>query len=191
MIILLIVVLSVGMALICGGTLRWLARVQVSYSYLVLISMGLQILIFSTWWRQRPDESQWGLFLYALSLLLLILVVLANWRVPGFPLVAVGLACNALVILANSGRMPASIQALRLAGIADSSQAYAAAPATNSALISASTRLWFLGDILAVPSTWPLPNVFSVGDIAITVGAVWFVWATLRPTLVRRRLKGD
>jgi hypothetical protein len=95
-------------------------------------------------------------------------------------LLALGLLLNAVVILANGGYMPASLEALRTAGIADSTQAYAAAPATNSAVITASTRLWFLGDILAFPKTWPLPNVFSIGDVCITLGAIWFTWAALR-----------
>jgi hypothetical protein len=33
------------------------------------------------------------------------------------------------------------------------------------------TRLWFLGDVFAIPAGWPLANVFSVGDVLILLGA--------------------
>lgn len=40
---------------------------------------------------------------------------------------------------------------------------------TNSGPLEA-PRLWFLGDIFAIPSGFPLANVFSVGDVLILAG---------------------
>jgi hypothetical protein len=181
MMLLVFVLLTLVVALATGGKIRHLARVQIKYSYVILVALAIQVLVFSSWWQRLVPQILWSQLLYGLSLALLIVVVTLNFTVLGFPLIALGLLLNSLVILLNGGRMPASLSALQIAGIADATQAYAAARATNSALITASTRLWYLGDIFAFPKTWPLPNVFSIGDVYIALGAVWFVWASVHP----------
>jgi hypothetical protein len=42
--------------------------------------------------------------------------------------------------------------------------------------VNGGTRLWFLGDVFATPASWPLPNVFSVGDLIIVLGAGYASW---------------
>ena len=190
MILLVFVLLALVVALLSGGNLRNLAHIQVTHSYLILVSLGIQIVVFSTWWHERIGESLWGEILYALSLLLLVGVVWVNRRVPGLALLGVGLTFNALVILANGGRLPASLQALRTAGIAEAGMAYAASRATNSMLMDESTRLWYLGDIFAIPRGFPLANVYSIGDVLIALGAAWFIFGALRPRS-QRPAKGD
>ena len=34
-------------------------------------------------------------------------------------------------------------------------------------------RLAFLGDVFFIPVSWPLSNVFSVGDVLVALGIVW------------------
>ena len=34
-------------------------------------------------------------------------------------------------------------------------------------------QLAFLGDVFAIPASWPLSNVFSVGDLLIGLGLAW------------------
>ena len=36
-------------------------------------------------------------------------------------------------------------------------------------------RLWFLGDVFALPARLPLANVFSVGDLLIGLGMIAFI----------------
>ncbi len=93
-----------------------------------------------------------------------------NRHLPGLALVALGFASNAVAIVANGGLMPASEEALRAAGrwatIQEAGLSY-----NNSTVIGPHTRLWFLGDVFAVPAGLPLANVFSVGDVLLAVGA--------------------
>jgi hypothetical protein len=42
----------------------------------------------------------------------------------------------------------------------------------NSRALS-SPRLAFLGDVFYVPASWPLSNVFSIGDVLIVVGSTY------------------
>src|SRR5688572_8026073 len=71
---------------------------------------------------------------------------------------------NAVAIAANGGRMPVSPDAWEAAGLGDSSGL------TNVRL--GAERLGFLGDVFALPSAFPLANVFSVGDLLIGFGAI-------------------
>jgi Family of unknown function (DUF5317) len=109
------------------------------------------------------------------------LFLAANWRVPGVPLTALGAALNLLAIAANGGVMPASPAALAAAGLPVDRPGF-----SNSAAL-AEPRLAFLGDVFAIPASWPLSNVFSVGDVLIGVGLAWGVHRVCRSRLVPRR----
>jgi hypothetical protein len=183
------VILLVGIAialvisLLFGGRLANLGQVHLRLSYLFPLALLLQVLIFSPAWQARLG-AQWGAALYALSLLVLLPAVWVNRRVQGIALLGVGLMLNASVILANGGHMPASLEALRSAGILAPNATFEAIHVTNSSLISSDTPLWPLGDIFAIPRPWPLANIFSVGDVLIGAGAAWFVWAHTHPGAV-------
>jgi hypothetical protein len=102
--------------------------------------------------------------------------VLANLRVPGLALVALGAGLNLAAILANGGSMPASADALRSLGkpVED---------ATNSVVV-ADPALAVLTDIFAMPSWMPFANVFSLGDVLIGVGiAVAIVFGMRRQSV--------
>jgi len=77
--------------------------------------------------------------------------------------------------------MPATHGALATAGVTPSGETFA-----NSAYVE-HARLWFLGDVFAIPASWPLANVFSVGDVLIALGAAWAILATARRSARERR----
>jgi hypothetical protein len=107
--------------------------------------------------------------------------LVANRRVRGMWIVALGAALNLVAILANDGVMPASRSALRAAGIVTKSQGFA-----NSSAV-AHPRLLPLGDIFAVPAPWPLHNVFSIGDVCIAIGVMIAVLALSGSRLIKSR----
>src|SRR5205823_6639530 len=90
-----------------------------------------------------------------------------NRALTGLPLLGLGAALNAVAITANGGTLPASAAALRTAGIVQPPGTF-----TNSGVL-AHPHLRFLGDLFAVPSSWPLANTFSIGDILIVLGIGW------------------
>ena len=81
------------------------------------------------------------------------------------PLVALGAALNLLVISVNGGVMPASPSALAGAGLPVNE------PGFQNSTALAEPRLAFLGDLFSLPASWPLSNVFSVGDVLIARGS--------------------
>jgi Family of unknown function (DUF5317) len=101
--------------------------------------------------------------------------VVANRRVPGLWLVALGALSNGLTIALNGGTLPARLGALQAAGLNPSSGRF-----VNSGPV-AHPRLAFLGDVFAWPAPLPFHNVFSVGDVLIVLGigvAAWRIMGT-------------
>lgn len=168
------------LSFLVGGRIERLAQVEFKRGYLVLIALGTQMLIFSSWGEGWAEILAWRSALYLLSLLLLIVAFWLNRRVPGMALLGVGLLLNSAVILANEGRMPVALEALKAAGMADSRAEFESMPSANSTLMGENTPLWFLGDIFAVPKQIPLANVFSVGDVLVGLGGAWFIFANMR-----------
>jgi hypothetical protein len=107
--------------------------------------------------------------------------VVANRRVVGMPVLALGATLNLIAIVANNGVMPASRSALRTAGRLTTSTDF-----VNSAAV-AHPRLLFLGDILAVPHWVPLANVYSIGDVCIAIGVAIAIHGLAGSRLVPRR----
>jgi hypothetical protein len=95
-------------------------------------------------------------------------------------LVALGAALNLLAITANGGVMPASADALAAAGLP------AAEPGFQTSAALADPRLAFLGDVFAIPASWPLSNVFSAGDVCIGAGLAWGLHRVCGSRLVPR-----
>lgn len=112
-----------------------------------------------------------------LSAVLAGLFLARNRRLPGVPLVALGLLLNALVVTAN-GAMPVSRYAAARAGVDFS----AAAPASDARHepADARTRLLLLGDVvpLALP---PRREVVSLGDCLLAAGLALLVLRGVRP----------
>jgi hypothetical protein len=106
--------------------------------------------------------------------------VWVNRHIPGLLIIGLGGALNAIAIAANDGVMPATRSALETAGIEQSAGEF-----SNSTAV-AHPHLQFLGDIFAIPASWPASNVFSVGDVLLFVGVLVAVHRICGSALGRR-----
>ena len=149
---------------LAGGRLGALAEMELRATWLVLAGLGAQILVISVF----PDGA--GVLhtgVHLASYACIAAFVAANWtRVPFVWLIALGGALNLVAIAANGGVMPADPDALAAAGIVTPEGEF-----SNSTAVS-DPKLLFLGDVLYLPSSWPVHNVFSVGDVLILAGAL-------------------
>ncbi len=105
----------------------------------------------------------------------ILLVVVANVRVPGVAVIGAGLACNLVAIVANGGAMPASASALASLGWTEAS-------GYSNSVVVADPALAPLTDIFALPAWLPFANVFSVGDVLIAVGVAATIALAMRRT---------
>jgi hypothetical protein len=157
------VVVGVVTVPLSRGRLSALANARLRFVPAIFAALALQVVIVSV----LPDGSPWShRVLHLLSYALAAAFLVANRRITGMWVIALGTTLNALAILANNGVMPASRSALRAAGMSTSSHGFA-----NSSAVS-HPHLLALGDVFAVPASWPLHNVYSVGDVLIAIGAV-------------------
>jgi hypothetical protein len=154
--------LALASVVLLGGRIRGLLRLRIRAPWLLSVALALQILAISVF----PDSDRAMVAtMHAASYAVAGLVVFVNRGVRGLPTIGLGGLLNGIAIAANGGTMPASPEALAIAGLTSSSAGF-----ENSAAL-ASPNLSVLGDVFAIPASWPFHNVFSVGDILIACGA--------------------
>lgn len=180
MFIFLILLAAILIALLRGGSLMHFAELEIRWSGVIIAGFLLQVLVFSDFWQTHDTFRQLTPFAYLASLALLLIALLLNRHIPGIFLLGLGFLSNSIAIVANGGFMPASPSALALAGL----PLLAPGQTSNNSIgMGAETRLWFLGDIFAIPRGLPFPNIFSIGDVLIAIGAVYLIQTVMvRPS---------
>jgi hypothetical protein len=161
-------VLIVEAALLRGRILR-LTSIRIRRIYLVWLALADQVLVISV----LPGSHHLVLVIAnSLSYVAAGAFVWSNRRIPGLLFIALGGGLNATAIAANGGTMPASARALAASGWRPSAGHFA-----NSAVV-AHPKLAWLGDIFSTPRWMPGHDVFSIGDIVITVAFAALVYRT-------------
>src|SRR5918911_1678183 len=89
-----------------GADWNGLAGVRWRLAWLCLLGLAIRVVIFS-----GPEPVVRPLLplapaLNVLSISLVVVSMFANWRLPGFRLIALGATLNLIAIAANGGRMP-------------------------------------------------------------------------------------
>jgi hypothetical protein len=111
-----------------------------------------------------------------LTIALLLVFALRNWRLWGVRLMALGFLLNLLAISSNGGLMPVSPEDVADVNMLDrieNVQLGEAVPGSKGILMApGEARLWFLSDIIVFPPRGPLARVVSVGDLLVLGGVV-------------------
>ena len=163
-----------------GGRLSRLADTPIAGKGLVFAAIGLQLVAFPLTFLPWTTPSELAQAIWLVSFALLIAMLVMNRRLPGLAVVAAGLTCNLVAVVANHGLMPVRAGALEAAG-----NHY---HVNNNSIQLGDPNLGFLIDRWAVPSWVPLGNVFSVGDVLIAIGTVIAIAAAMRAPVGGRSL---
>jgi hypothetical protein len=97
-----------------------------------------------------------------------------NQKNTGFKLIFIGVFLNFLVMVLNGGRMPVSVEAAAVLDpgyievLKDSLYA-------KHTMLTSSTYLGFLGDVIPISDPYPRTQVISVGDIVMNIGIFFFI----------------
>jgi Family of unknown function (DUF5317) len=151
---------------LAGGKLSALADVPLRRSWLAAAAILIQVVVISL----LPSGSPaFHAGLHMASYALLGAFAWSNRRVAGVLVVSLGGLLNFAAIVANGGVMPTDPGAI--GSLAHTTKA---GDFANSAVLT-HPHLSFLGDILATPASWPVHNIFSVGDVLIVVGVAVLV----------------
>jgi hypothetical protein len=164
-----------------GGRLMRLLELRVRWSSAALGALALQVAITTV---APTGSAALHALLHIASYGLAGACLLANRRIKGLPVLALGAALNTVAILANHGVMPASARAMEIAGLPPAGHFANSAPVAHPHLLA-------LGDVIPVPGPWPLGNVISLGDLVITAGLLWVLHhASRAPAPPRLELTG-
>lgn len=154
---------------LAGGRLSALADLRFRWTAPLFAALVVQILILAV----LPDGNPTILgAVYVATFLTAATFIWANRRIPGVLLLGLGGALNATAIIANDGVMPARPGALETAGRPVVEDGF-----RNSAAVADPNLSW-LGDTFAIPSSVPLANVFSVGDVVLVLAVLVLLHVT-------------
>jgi hypothetical protein len=173
------VLVAVALVPLARGRLSALLDVRFASPWLLLVAVALQV---AALWIPG-DAGAWRAVGHVASFPFGVAFAWTNRDIPGVWLISVGAISNGIAIAANGGVMPASASAVRTAGLEPSPDGF-----VNSGVLD-DPNLLFLGDVFAVPASWPFANVFSIGDVLIAAGAAYAVHAVCGTRLVPARLR--
>lgn len=156
---------------VARGSIDGLLALGFRWGPVAIAGLLVQVVLFTAFGDSLAGNL--GPAIYIASTVAVLVAVVRNWRMTGMPIVAAGSLSNLLAITANGGFMPASQEALDIAGFAGPGDH------TNSVVL-ADPAFRPLTDIFALPAGVPLANVFSVGDVLIGLGILVVIVAGMR-----------
>lgn len=166
------IIFAIFMGFVKGGRLRNLRETHLRGAWLVILAFVLQLTIYFMNTQGLQVGPEWlPKVLHMSSYLLLLIFVAANYSLSGVGFVALGVLLNGLVIAVNDGRMPVDPGYLSVA----SAEALRAGQGLHG-LLSESTQLSFLADIIYLDIPGLNKQYLSIGDILIDIGAFMVVF---------------
>jgi hypothetical protein len=180
MILAVAIVVSMLIAVLRGGRFAALSRLPLRAGWLAVAAFVIQaFFIYQPPTHRTAGGWGWQETLFAASHLLLSAAVLANRHLKGTMWIGLGLLLNLSVMIANGGWMPVTPAAVVQAGhtdlvpsLAPGARVYSS---KNIVLLPEETNLQFLSDVFVLPRPFPIPSVFSIGDVCIALGALLLI----------------
>lgn len=160
------IVAGLVFGLVTGGKITNLALLRFRWPWLILAAVAARAAVLLTP-LNRVDGTQ---YVYVIALAAIVAWTIAHFkRLPGVWLVTAGTLLNLLVIVANGARMPVAPEAAASLARHGTFGPYA--------VMGAHTNLNPLGDWIVL---YPVPEVYSIGDVAIALGLAVVVFLAAR-----------
>jgi MFS family permease len=167
------------LGLLGGGSLANLASVRLRWISILLFAVILRFATEFLLIRGNAVVETFRLPLFAVAFALLLAALWVNRIQPGMRLAFVGVLSNTIAIVANAGHMPIWVRSLEAANftVADVTSPF-------HTLLPADLDVDFfrnagpLADILPIPLPI-IQNVASIGDVFLTAGLAFFLFATV------------
>lgn len=167
------ILLAIIVGFIRKGNLKFLTEPLFRWGWIFPAIFIIQILVFN-FQNQLPILGEWSntifIFIYIVGLFFLWL----NRKHAGFNIIMIGVLLNFIVMAINGGRMPVSEEAsivldpMYMEAIKNGFYG-------KHALLTESTKLAFLGDIIPITSPYPRDQVISIGDVIMNIGIFFFI----------------
>ncbi|OJW06224.1 MAG: hypothetical protein BGO39_25600 [Chloroflexi bacterium 54-19] len=178
------IAIGIIVGFILKGKITNLAELKLQGFSLILLSLAVQLVILATPLAAWPWLVQNGNLIYMISMSVLLLGLLYNRQYGwSFWLIIIGTACNIVVIAQNQGAIPVDLDKLSLASgetVASIAQKFAEhSELSYRTPLTAASQLGWMGDVLYIPLPLFDSNVYSIGDMIISIGLAAFVIKTM------------
>lgn len=176
------IALGLVAGLLAGGRLTNLIEVRLRWMPAIFLAVVIRYGTEAALAREIPIAETLRVPLLVAAYAILLLGTWANRRLPGMAIAFVGILSNAFVIAVNGGHMPIWEPSLEAAGMtaADlTGPLHVVLPPTLDAQFV--LHLGPLGDVIPIPLP-VVQNVASLGDVVISIGLGFFLFATVLRT---------
>jgi len=185
-------------ALALGGSLDGWRRVRVLWWLPALLALVIHLVVYNPPIDRQPWALTYGPWVLIAAKAVLAAVLLfnamRNTQRVSWAIAALGVSLNLLVIAANGGYMPQSMEGRLVAYGTSLAESETSPRLINVEPLDESTVLAPLADVIAQPRWVPKANVVSVGDLLLATGlGLWAFQVTIagRRSLVWRRQLAD
>ena len=173
------ILLGLLLGLLAGGSIWHLGAVRLRRMALLFAAVVVRFATEAALQAGIEPAETFRLPLFAVAYGMLLFGLWANRGQPGLSLAFVGTLSNAIAIIVNGGRMPIWQPSLEASGLSVEdvrSRFHTILPADLNAdfLLSAGP----LGDVIPIPFPF-VQNVASVGDLFLSLGLAFFLFATV------------
>ncbi|KKM09840.1 hypothetical protein SY88_16755 [Clostridiales bacterium PH28_bin88] len=168
------VILGILVGRIRGGRLRNIGSQPIRVLVLALSAYFIQWFLNFAMERGMTQVISYTMYLHLFSYILLFLFLFANRKLPGMKIIALGVFLNFIVIAANGGMMPASLDGLA----PEYKESLLQGNLATYTVIGPETRLPFLADIIPMP--FPRGKMMSPGDAVMALGIFLFLQGAMQ-----------
>jgi len=182
-----IIIISIIIGLLRNGKLSSLSQISLKRIELIVLAFLIQggLVFFGT--RKVKIVLDYSSYALAFSYVVLLIAVWYNEKLKGMKIIALGIAFNFMVIVANGGRMPILLGSLYKAGLNDIALILKEGSHVTNTLISEKTLFRFLADVIPLPPPFPAPSVISVGDFLLFYG----VFSLIQNAMLKKEQNSD
>lgn len=165
-----IIIISIIIGLLRKGKLSSLSQISLKRTELLLLAFLIQAGLIFLGSRKIEFVLNYSSYALAFSYVVLLIAVWYNKKLKGMKIIALGIAFNFMVIVANGGHMPVLLSSLYKVGLDDFALVLKEGTYVTHTLITEKTLFRFLADVIPLSPPFPDPSVVSVGDFLMFYG---------------------
>lgn len=165
-----IIIISITIGLLRKGKLSSLSQISLKRTELLLLAFLIQAGLIFLGSRKIEFVLNYSSYALAFSYVVLLIAVWYNKKLKGMKIIALGIAFNFMVIVANGGHMPVLLSSLYKVGLDDFALVLKEGTYVTHTLITEKTLFRFLADVIPLSPPFPDPSVVSVGDFLMFYG---------------------
>ncbi|MGI6777667.1 MAG: DUF5317 domain-containing protein [Acetivibrionales bacterium] len=165
------VILGCAASLATGGNIGNIFNFKIKKLWILLAAFFIQIASQILCYNGFKFFTNNSIIIHGLVFFMLFVVYWFNRHYLGIIAVGAGTVLNALVMMANGGKMPVELKVIPAEVPAEAVQAISSGLDSKHVLIDEATRFAFLSDIIYLPSFFGIwMRVVSIGDLIVVMG---------------------